>query len=236
MTIKYYSLLFSSCFILFSCSVTNNLYLHDANPMAKGESSGYVGVSTGLKASIDSISDDGEIHFTGKFNESVNLNLGTQGGIGHNTNVRGALHIPNFIGGIGLRGGIQHSLFPQGSTFNIALGVDVGFVASKDSVKLFGERVSTGSTTKGILNADFYIPASINFTDDISLNLAARYSYNTFRVRLNNNEKWSRGYNPKAFILGANFRYKHLFVEVNTIELNTDLYTVFGIGYLGKFN
>jgi hypothetical protein len=232
MTYKHLILIISSCLILSSCSVTNNLYQHNANPYEAGEGQGYFGVSTGLKASIDSVSQDGEIHYTGKFNESLNINGGGGIGIGKNTNFNGAIHIPNFAGGFGLRAGVQHSLLPSGSTFNIALGIDLGFVASKDSVKIFGERVSTNSRTKGILNADFFVPISFNFTDDISLNFAARYSYNSFRIRLNENQKWSKGYNPKALILGANFKYKNFFLEVNTIEINTELYPVFGIGVM----
>jgi hypothetical protein len=221
---------------LASCSVTNNLYLHNANPYEVGEGKAYVAMSSGLQAKIDSVDYDDKIHYSERFNSNLNLNFGADYGIAKNLSIRGAIHLPYIIGGFGLRGGLQYSFLPTDSYFNIALGADAGFVVSRDSVKIFGDsKVGVSPNTSGALNADVFIPVTFNITDDLSINLAARYSFNTFRIRYNTVSKKSYGYNPEAMIFGFGLRYKAFYFEANTIHLEDDrIIPTLGIGAVFK--
>ncbi len=221
---------------LVSCTVTNNLYFANPNPMGKGNKLAYVGIGTGIQAKIDSVNpNNGNINFSNKISTAPVLSLGVQIGVSNQTDVRVAVHFPKLFGGAGIRGGVQHSFFDSNSTFNMALGMDLGGVFSKDSIKIFGSKTSVSKETNGALNADFFIPLSVKFKEDLLLILTPRYSFNTFYIRKNqnNSEETSFGISYPAVSLAL--RNKKYYFETTVLYYDEKVYPHFGIVRLINF-
>ncbi len=228
--------LISSLWCLTACTVSNNLYVANPNPLGKGNNMAYLGVGTGVQLKIDSINkDNGNINFSNKIATAPILAIGGQFGISNKTDIRLAVHFPKIIGGFGLRAGIQHSLLGPNSKINIALGADLGFVLSRDSIKILGTKTSVNKETNGALNADFFIPFSVKLNENTSMILTPRYSFNTFYIRRNQLYKEDDNFNLSYPVVSLGIQSKKLYFEISTIHYNDKLYPHFGFARLLNF-
>ena len=216
-----------------SCSVSNNLYVADPNPLGKGNSTGYLGIGSGVKAKIDSInSSSGKIFFSNDISTAPILALGAQRGISNKTDVRFALHLPYGFGGVGMRVGLQHSFMDSSSKMNFAIGIDAGGVLAKDSIKLFGSQKAVNTETNGGLNADIFIPFSIKLQKDVLLIFTPRYSFNRIYVR-----KYQTGKNTSNFNLGypafsIGVRKRKFYFETTALVYDSKVFPHFGFAIL----
>lgn len=217
---------------LTSCAVANNFYANNANPYEKNRGTAYIAASSGMQASIDSVSENGQIHFANAVHGAMNLNAGGEIGLGKKINGRAAIHLPYILGGLGLRVGAQYSFFPKGSKFNMAIGTEAGFSLAKDSVKIFGSLIGTNPHGKSYSNADIYAPFTYNFSKKKYLTLGIRYSFNYMQVKYNAKETATFEYNPKALIYGLTYNYKSLLLEFSNIQIANGHYPSFGIGLM----
>ncbi len=237
-TISYKSRLFIliiclTCMV--SCTVTNNLYVTNPNPMGKGNSEGYLGIGTGVKAKIDSINNTtGKISFTNKISNAPILSVGGQWGVLNQTDVRFALHLPYVLGGVGLRTGLQHSFMDPSAKMNFAIGFDLGGVFAKDSIEIFGSKSPLSRETNGGLNADIFIPFGVNLKKDITIILTPRYSFNRIYIRefqLNNN---TSNFNFGYPTLSIGIRKRQFYFETTAIYYDRQVFPLFGIVILFK--
>jgi hypothetical protein len=203
-----------------SCTVTNNLYINDPVPAGKGKVELYAGLGTGLMPKIDSTSENGDIHFSNDLSVAPNLCVGGRYGLGEQTDIRFALHLPHIISGFGLKAGMQQSIFKSWTKFNIALGADAGFVVAKDTLHLGDVAIALDPATKGAINADFFMPLSCNFNENYRIILTPRVSFNTIYIRRNQYEKKSQKYSPvySALSLGAHLNRLYLEATVHYID------------------
>lgn len=204
--------------------------------MGKGNEQVYLGIGTGVEAKIDSISKNtGEINFSDKISTAPVLSFGGQFGITNQTDARIAVHLPKIIGGLGIRAGLQHSFLDSNSTINIAIGMDLGGVFSKDSIKIFGSKTEIGKETNGALNADFFIPVSIRFQNNMMLILSPRFSFNSFFIRENqfNNDDNTFKLGYPALTLGIKSR--KFYFESSALCYGNKLYPQFGFARLISF-
>ncbi len=218
--------------LLPSCVVTNNLYVNDPTPLGKGKGRGYIGGGTGIKPKIDSISGATVINFSNKISAAPILSLGGQYGIGKHMNLRGAVHFPQLIGGIGVRGGIQYGFFETKSKFNAALGVDLSGVWGRDSVKFFGTYFQTPHEVNNAFNADFSLPISYQFKEHFSVILTPRYSFYSFDVKRYLDREISTEFTFQAPVLSLGVRIHNVYLESSAIYYNTTFYPHFGIAYV----
>ena len=93
--------------LMFSCTVTNNLYVNDPVPAQDKEANFYIGIGTGVRADIDSVNKSGDITFSDDLTMAPNLYFGGQVNVLDQLDLRFTLHLPYIIGGIGLRAGPQ---------------------------------------------------------------------------------------------------------------------------------
>ncbi|MES2591075.1 MAG: hypothetical protein V4608_04235 [Bacteroidota bacterium] len=214
---------------LSSCMVTNNLYVNDPTPMIKGKGKAYVGLGTGLKPKIDSISADKKINFSNKIEAAPILSFGGQIGLGEHMNVRIAGHLPGFIGGFGLRAGTQYGFFDRTSKFNAAIGVDLGFVTARDSIRIFGNQTAVSVESKLAYNADFFIPISYKFNKDFMLILTPRYSYTNIEIKKYTTRAYSTNLKVYSPIVSLGMRYRHLYLETSVVHYDNRFYPNFGI-------
>lgn len=218
---------------LSSCLVVNNLYVNDPFPVVKGSPKGYVGLSTGLKPRIDSISDGSNaIHFSNHFSTSYALSLGGQFRLGNKINLRLAGHLPQILGGFGLRAGLQYSVLNNESPLNIAIGSDLGFAISRDSIKIFGQYVPTQSSTEGGINADFFIPIGYRFNSDVSLVVTPRYSFNSMEIKKYSDKFQSDTYKQALPILSLGLKIRGFYIESTNIFYNNKIYPQLGFAYI----
>lgn len=215
-----------------SCAVTNNMYLNDATPFEKGEDQISFGIATGLMPDIDSVSENGDIHYHNKLSMAPNFYLGFQGGLKNKLDYRASLNLPYIIGGIGLRGGIQYSFLPKESVFNFAIGTDLGFVVSRDSIKLFGSKIGMNPYTKGITNADIFMPFTVNLNKNTRFTLTPRFIYQYFWIKNNIDLKRSYSFSPETLAVSAGLKYKHTIIELTILKMNNAIYPNFGIGVI----
>lgn len=213
-----------------SCTVTNNLYVTNPNPMGKGNSESYLGIGTGVKAKIDSINNTtGKISFTNKISNAPILSVGGQWGVSNQTDVRFALHLPYVLGGVGLRAGLQHSFMDSSAKMNFAIGFDLGGVFAKDSIEIFGSKSPLSIETNGGLNADIFIPFGVKLKKDISIILTPRYSFNRIYIRefeLNNNiYNFDLGYPT----LSIGIRKRQFYFETTAIYYDSQIFPHFGM-------
>jgi hypothetical protein len=223
-------------FFVSSCSVTNNMYINDATPYGKREGVVSFGIGTGLIPKIDSVSDNGDINFNNKLGIAPNFYLGVQGGLKNRINYRASLNLPYIVGGFGLRGGAQYSFLPKKSKFNFAIGVDIGFVASKDSVKILGSRIGVNPHTNRITNADIFMPFTLNINESSRFTITPRYIHQYFWIKYNIDSHKSYSYIQSTIGLSAGLKYKSLILEMTILRMNSMIYPNIGIGYISNFN
>lgn len=213
-----------------SCTVTNNLYVNNPNPLGKGNSEGYLGIGTGVKAKIDSMNiTSGKISFSNKISKAPILSVGGQFGLSNKTDIRFALHFPYAIGGTGIRAGIQHSLMDSKSNMNIAIGSDFGGVFAKDSISFLGSRSPLGIETNGGLNADIFVPLGYKFSNDISIIITPRYSFNRIYMREFQSNYNSYNFNFEYPTISLGLRKKQFYFETTTLFYDGQMFPHFGI-------
>jgi hypothetical protein len=217
--------------MLFSCTVSNNLYVNNPVPTGKGNIQLYLGGGTGQKPEIDSTSDDGTIYSSGNISTAPILAIGGQYGINNQLDMRFAIHLPYVVGGFGLRAGAQYCFFNAGSRFNAAIGTDLGFVIAKDSLKVFGAKEPMNPEVKGAVNADFFMPFSVRVSDHFNIILTPRYSLNTFYIRKNENKGNSRAYNASIPVLSLGIKIYKWYIEATGLYYNEILYPNVGVAY-----
>lgn len=217
---------------LVSCTATNNLYLNNPIPVGKSNVNGYLGLGTGAEAKIDSVSFlTGEVFSSGKPGIAPALSLAFQYGISDRTDFRFAIHFPKLIGGVGLRLGVQHSLFDSHSGINIALGADFGYAFSNDSIKIFGTRTEIDKSKNGILNADVFLPVSLKLNGDVTLVLTPRYSLNTFYIRKYQDVQKGIPFKVKYPALSLGCWLKYFYMEVTGSIYDHTVYPYFGVAW-----
>lgn len=240
LTISYKSRLFIliiclTCMV--SCTVTNNLYVNNPNPMGKGNSELYLGIGTGVKAKIDSINNTtGKISFTNKISSAPILSLGAQYGVSNQTDVRFAFHLPYILGGGGLRAGLQHSFMDSSAKMNFAIGFDLGGVISNDSIKIFRSKIplTDSKATEGGLNADIFIPFGVNLKKDISIILTPRYSFNRIFIRKSLFNHNISNFNFEYPTLSIGIRKRRFYFETTVIYHDRQVFPHFGMVILSK--
>lgn len=171
--------------ILPGCVVTNHLYYNQGHPSGKGNIHGYAGLGTGITPKIDSINANGYIFFSEKMKTAPVSAIGMQSGVGNQTDFRASLHLPYIIGGVGFKLGIQRSFFDSTSLFNVAPGLDVGFVFSRDSFRILGSKTSIDKPLNHSVNIDFFIPLSFRVNPTTYFVFTPRYSITGFNIRHN---------------------------------------------------
>ena len=227
---KIFFIVFILGFSSLSCTVTNNFYFNDPKPYEKGQGEGYLGVGTGLQAEIDSISfPSGAINFSERVSTSMNLVFGGQVGLGKKYSVRFSGHLPKLLGGFGLRGGLQKTLFDSTSNVNISLGFDMGFVLSKDSVSFLRTRWAVNKETNSALNADGFFSLSLKTGEYSRLIITPRYSFNTLYIRKYKYEEGSVPFGFQHFSLSLGLKAKKIYLEATGMFLNDEFIPHFGI-------
>ncbi len=232
LTMKHQSRLF--CLIislncLVSCTVTNNLYVADPNPMGKGNEQAYFGIGTGVQAKIDSVNKtNGNINFSNKISTAPVLSIGGQFGISNRTDIRLAIHLPKIFGGLGIRAGLQHSFLDSLSMVNFAIGCDLGGVFTRDSIKFFGSKTSVNKETNGAINADFFIPISVKIKKDLLIVLTPRYSLSTFYILENQLNTVDKNFNLGYPALSLGIRNRQFYFEASSIFYNEKVYPHLG--------
>lgn len=216
--------------LLPSCVVTNNLYVNDPTPLGKNNGFGYIGAGTGIKLKMDSISNNTTINFSDKISAAPVLSLGGQIGVGERMNLKGAIHFPQIIGGFGIRGGAQYSFFNPDSRFNAALGVDLGGVWGRDSIKFLEMKLP--HEVNNAFNADFSLPISFKFKEHFSMILTPRYSFNSFDVKRFTDRTISREFTLFVPVLSLGARIQNFYLEASTIYYNNTLYPHFGVAFI----
>lgn len=219
-------------FLLSSCAVSNNMYVHDAIPAGKKEFKGSIGIGTGIMPKIDSMNSmSGQVYFNDKITFSPILSGNFQGGLGNTTDWRCSIHLPFILGGFGLRLGLQQSFFNKDSKFNIAIGTEVGMTLSKDTIKYKEIKINGDAKTRGGFNADFYLPISYQVSKDFKITLAARYSFSSFDIRsnvYNNDNKYTFKCNYPIASLGLT--YRHWYIETSAFQFQNQIYPLLGVG------
>ncbi len=219
---------------MFSCAVTNSLYVNDPVPVQDGGVALYVGIGTGVRADIESVDQDGNINFSDDITMAPNLYFGGQVNLVDKLDLRFTLHLPYLIGGFGLRAGPQYSLFKKESTFNMAIGTDLGFVIAKDSLKIFGTTSALDIYANGAINADFFLPISFSFNQHTRIIITPRYSFNTIYIRHNTNDPESFKFKPNLPSLALGLRTKRLYFEFSAFRFQDEYFPNFGMVYIFK--
>ena len=80
--------------VLSSCTVLNNLYVNDPNPVGKGNNEMYFGVGSGLRPVIDDITNEGDLIFSGDVSMAPNFIVGGLTGLGKQLDIRACANFP----------------------------------------------------------------------------------------------------------------------------------------------
>ena len=222
----------SCLLLLFSCAVTNNLYVNDPVPTQNGEASLYLGVGTGVRAEIESVDPDGTINFSDEVSMAPNFYFGGQLNVVDKLGLRFSMHLPYLIGGFGLRAGPQYSFFKKESKFNMAVGTDLGFVVAKDSIKIFGSSSPLDIHANGAINADFFIPFSFSFNEYTRIILTPRYSFNTIFIRYNTGDDETYKFRPNVLSMALGMRIKRFYFEYSSFRYQGQYFPNFSIVYM----
>lgn len=220
--------------ILFSCTVSNNVYINNPVPLGPGNMQNYIGGGTGQEPVIEGVEEDGDLIFSDEITTVPILAAGGEIGLNKRLDLRYAVHFPYVVGGFGFRLGIQHSLYDTWYKFNAAVGMDLGFVIAHDSLKVFGTSTPMNVETKGAINGDFFMPFSWRFSEKYELYLTPRISLNTFYIKKNEDFQSSRGFNLTYPALSLGFRIKNVYIEATGFVYDQKYYPNFGIVYLFK--
>ena len=237
MVVRLLIIFISSSLLLGSCTVVNNLYINDPACIGRGKAEFYAGIGSGMTPEIDSVTVDGDVIFSDRLEQAVNLCLGGQLGLYDKLDLRFAMHLPRIVGGFGLRLGPQYSFFGEHSDFQLAMGADLGFVLAKDSIRIFGGGSDLSIHANGAINADFFMPMSIRIGKGCRLVVTPRYSLNTFFVRRNVDEKRSRHFTPEFPFLALGLKFGKLYLEASALHFDQQYFGNFGVVYqfgLGK--
>ena len=229
-----YIFLWSASLFMVSCTVTNNLYLNNPVPMGKGNAEIYLGIGTGVVAKIDSISlGNGTVNFSNKISNAPILSLGSQIGLSKQTDLRIAIHLPWIIGGFGFRAGIQHSFFDSKSRINMAIGSDLGFVVSKDSIEISGTNAAIGGKdSNGAINADLFLPISLKIKNDFRVVLTPRYSLTKIYIREYQDKNGTKPFSFHYPALSLGIRVKRFYFETTVLYyFNSFAYHHFGAAW-----
>jgi len=219
-----------------SCTVTNNLYVANPDPMGKGNIQAYFGIGTGVRVKVDSVNgSSGNINFSNKISTAPVLSFGGQFGISNQTDARVAVHIPNIIGGFGIRGGLQHSFWDSNAKINLAIGLDLGTVFHRDSINIFGSKTSVNKETNGALNADFFIPFSVKLKKDFLIIFTPRYSFNTFYIRKNQFNTDDRSFNLGYPAMSLGIKSRKFYFEATTLFYDEKVYPHIGFAKFINF-
>lgn len=218
--------------VVFSCAVTNNLYVNDPVSVQDEGANIYIGIGTGVRAEIDSVDQNGNISFSNDLTMAPNIYFGGQFNLVNNLDLRFTLHLPYLIGGFGLRAGPQYSFFKKESVFNMAIGTDLGFVVAKDSLKIFGTTSALDIYANGAINADFFLPLSVRLNQDTRLIITPRYSFNTIYIRQNMKNKESHKFKPNVPSLAVGLKMKRFYFEYSTFRFQEDYFPNFGMVYM----
>ena len=222
------------CFLTVSCTVTNNLYINDPEPIQKGDGQVNAGLSTGIVPLIDSVNLNGSIFFSNKYSSAPVLSMGAQGRINDGLQYRFAIHLPYIVGGFGIKGGVQHCFFPKESPIHLAIGADLGIVFAKESIKIFGTYTDLNIQSETAFSFDLFMPFSYQFSDDVKLIFGPRYSNNFFEIRYNENYHGSKMYYLSYPALSFGARFKHLYIETTATYYDYKIYPLFGIAFIGS--
>ena len=217
--------------LVLSCTVTNNLYVNDPVPQGKGNCFFYAGLGTGFAPDIDSVSSNGDVHYSQGLSLAPNLCIGAQCGLGEQFDLRFNVHLPYVVTGFGLHAGIQYSLFRHWTLFNAALGTDVGFVVAKDTLDLGSIDIGLDPVTKGAINADFFLPVSYKLKENSRIVLTPRVSLNTLYIRRNENRNRSQKYSPIYPALSLGIFLNKLYFEATAQYIDERIIPGFGIVY-----
>jgi len=218
--------------LLFSCTVTNNLYFNDPVPTKQGEGHAYLGLGTGVRADIESVGLNGDITFSDDLTLAPNFYFGAQTRIIDNLDLRLSLSLPYIVGGIGLRLGPQYSFFKDSDTWNLAIGSDLGFVVAWDSLKFLGTKSDLEIYTNGAINADFFMPFSYSFNKNTRIVLTPRYSFNTLYIRENTKSRETFKFKPNVPSLALGLKTKRMYYELSAFRFQDNYFPNFGIVYI----
>lgn len=206
--------------ILSSCAVTNNLYLNDAIPFEKGNGRAHAGLGSGFAPKIDSVSDAGAVYYSNKLNIMPNFCVGAQGHLAKGLSGRLSLNFPFVLGGIGFRGGLQYSFLPPASKFNIGIGTDLGFVLSRDSIRIFNSFFALSPEVAGMTNADLFLPITFQFSDDTRLTLTPRISNQHFWIKRYIGNEGSYSYSPPMIGISSHVKIKQTSLELTVFKID----------------
>ena len=215
--------------VLHACAVSNNLYMNDATPYEKGNGSSYLGIGSGLAPRLDSVSSGGKVYYTNRLSIMPNLCAGAQGHLKNNLSGRLSLNFPFIIGGIGIRGGLQYSFLPATSKFNFALGGDLGFVLSRDSIRIWGSSNALNPEVAGITSADLFMPFTIQMNDHSRLTITPRLSTQAFWIRHNVADGHSYSYSPTILGVSGNIKIRQTNMEMTILKVNGVLMPSLGV-------
>ena len=225
-------IILGTLFLMFSCAVTNSLYINDPVSARDEGMTLYAGIGTGVRADIESVDQDGNIRFSDDITMAPNVYGGGQVNLVDKLDLRLSLHLPYLIGGFGLRAGPQYSFFSKESFFNMAIGTDLGFVVAKDSIKIFGSTSPLDIYANGAINADFFLPISFSFNQHTRIIITPRYSFNTIYIRHNTNDSESFKFKPTLPSLALGLRMKMLYFEFSAFRFQNEYFPNFGIVYI----
>lgn len=220
---------FALAWVLQSCAVSHNLYMHDAIPFQKGEGVSYLGVGTGFAPRLDSVSTAGNVYYTNKLNIMPNLCAGAQGHLKNNLSGRLSINFPFILGGIGCRGGLQYAFLPAASKFNVALGGDAGFVLSRGSIRIFGSMNAMNPEVAGITHADVFMPFTIQMNDHARLTITPRLCSQAFWISRSVGDTRSYSYSPNAWGVSGNIRIRQVNMEMTILQVDGVLMPAVGV-------
>ena len=233
-TILYFLITITAGIAFNSCTVTNTMYLNNPEPRGRGNADFYAGIGTGMQVKLDSVFDQGYYKTSYKTTVAPSVSLGGQFGVTNRCDVRVSIHLPYIIGGFGVHAGVQNSFFDAASCFNMALGIDAGGVLSKKTIHNDNpsEDVNLNPPTKGALNADVFMPISYKISDNASIILTPRYSFNTLYVRSVEDKTDKRHFNLSFPVLTLGVKIHHLFLEASGQYYNNLLRPQIGVAWV----
>lgn len=212
-----------------ACAVSNNLYMHDAIPFEKGKARAYAGIGTGFAPKIDSVTSAGSVYYSNKLNIMPNFSAGAQGSLKNGLSGRLSVHFPFILGGFGLRGGLQYSFLPAKSKFNFALGTDLGFVLSRDSMRILNSHFELSPEVAGMTNADLFMPFTLQVNEDTRVTLTPRISTQHFWIKRNIADAESYSYAPFIAGLSSHIKIKQTSIELSVLNVDGLLLSSLGI-------
>lgn len=234
MTNNYFKL-FNLLLIVFgftSCSTLNTLDFTDAVPAGKGGFKADVGVvsSTTYKTDVDTIKR--KIVVNNNPNHLASVFAKGNIGVGEHFDLQIGINLPYLVGGFGAQLGLKYALFKKESNFNIAISANGFLSMSKDSMKVFGSKISVNQFSGNSQSFTVRLPISYKPTDDVVLTLSPQIGFNRFGFNdlTKNYRSTTYSFNSASLVLGA--QIKKFVVQVGYTKLldQNIQYPSFGIG------